>query len=608
MNIPPLASPAVAPVSLPELDAVSRIAAPIDALAQPLANLLVIGNASIVDLSNLGQLLSASSVLQQQAASVGAADAAEAVGEQNPSANVDDGFGRLLAAAQLFVGAFNQFQSSNINDIADPLVASFQNPLLVAINGLPPSSGSESESGSVEGQSLFAGLSQVGFSFQNGASNPAGNAQLTIDPSALESAFNANPAQTSALLTQTFQTIGQLAATVAGQNTDLFVSGADAALPASPFDLFPAALPPTPFDGSAVRAAALQADVTDQANQTPVAANPAPASGTGALANAPTVTQLDARPATSDTAPLQAASIDPAAQSAPAANVAAPTSAAGANAQSAAISALPASSLAGIANVTANVTANIAADITADIIENILPPAFPDNNLTAADTTLQRSLADQALRNALDANLLSSPIAATVAAMVVAETAQTADAIATDAAALSNAAAAQAARESNVADQAATASGAVSASAATRAAQVQAMAQAQMQMQPEATVQVQVQAQLPAPLAPLGDDRGPLALDPAIAAAVAAYRLGSGALGVETNKTTPRWPEPDSDINAVNAPLPVDLDPRDGSSHAQRSENTRDIALALAANKALTATELANRKSPTPEFKRTPDK
>lgn len=604
MNIPPLASPAVAPVSLPELDAVSRIAAPIDALAQPLANLLVIGNASIVDLSNLGQLLSASSVLQQQAASVGAADAAEAVGEQNPSANVDDGFGRLLAAAQLFVGAFNQFQSSNINDIADPLVASFQNPLLVAINGLPPSSGSES--GSVEGQSLFAGLSQVGFSFQNGASNPAGNAQLTIDPSALESAFNANPAQTSALLTQTFQTIGQLAATVAGQNTDLFVSGADAALPASPFDLFPAALPPTPFDGSAVRAAALQADVTDQANQTPVAANPAPASGTGALANAPTVTQLDARPATSDTAPLQAASIDPAAQSAPAANVAAPTSAAGANAQSAAISALPASSLAGIANVTANVTANIAADITADIIENILPPAFPDNNLTAADTTLQRSLADQALRNALDANLLSSPIAATVAAMVVAETAQTADAIATDAAALSNAAAAQAARESNVADQAATASGAVSASAATRAAQVQAMAQAQMQMQPEATVQVQ--AQLPAPLAPLGDDRGPLALDPAIAAAVAAYRLGSGALGVETNKTTPRWPEPDSDINAVNAPLPVDLDPRDGSSHAQRSENTRDIALALAANKALTATELANRKSPTPEFKRTPDK
>jgi hypothetical protein len=602
VNIPPLASPAVAPVSLPELDAVSRIAAPIDALAQPLANLLVIGNASIVDLSNLGQLLSASSVLQQQAASVGAADAAEAVGEQNPSANVDDGFGRLLAAAQLFVGAFNQFQSSNINDIADPLVASFQNPLLVAINGLPPSSGSESESGSVEGQSLFAGLSQVGFSFQNGASNPAGNAQLTIDPSALESAFNANPAQTSALLTQTFQTIGQLAATVAGQNTDLFVSGADAALPASPFDLFPAALPPTPFDGSAVRAAALQADVTDQANQTPVAANPAPASGTGALANAPTVTQLDARPATSDTAPLQAASIDPAAQSAPAANVAAPTSAAGANAQSAAISALPASSLAGIANV----TANIAADITADIIENILPPAFPDNNLTAADTTLQRSLADQALRNALDANLLSSPIAATVAAMVVAETAQTADAIATDAAALSNAAAAQAARESNVADQAATASGAVSASAATRAAQVQAMAQAQMQMQPEATVQVQ--AQLPAPLAPLGDDRGPLALDPAIAAAVAAYRLGSGALGVETNKTTPRWPEPDSDINAVNAPLPVDLDPRDGSSHAQRSENTRDIALALAANKALTATELANRKSPTPEFKRTPDK
>jgi hypothetical protein len=604
VNIPPLASPAVAPVSLPELDAVSRIAAPIDALAQPLANLLVIGNASIVDLSNLGQLLSASSVLQQQAASVGAADAAEAVGEQNPSANVDDGFGRLLAAAQLFVGAFNQFQSSNINDIADPLVASFQNPLLVAINGLPPSSGSES--GSVEGQSLFAGLSQVGFSFQNGASNPAGNAQLTIDPSALESAFNANPAQTSALLTQTFQTIGQLAATVAGQNTDLFVSGADAALPASPFDLFPAALPPTPFDGSAVRAAALQADVTDQANQTPVAANPAPASGTGALANAPTVTQLDARPATSDTAPLQAASIDPAAQSAPAANVAAPTSAAGANAQSAAISALPASSLAGIANV----TANIAADITADIIENILPPAFPDNNLTAADTTLQRSLADQALRNALDANLLSSPIAATVAAMVVAETAQTADAIATDAAALSNAAAAQAARESNVADQAATASGAVSASAATRAAQVQAMAQAQMQMQmqPEATVQVQVQAQLPAPLAPLGDDRGPLALDPAIAAAVAAYRLGSGALGVETNKTTPRWPEPDSDINAVNAPLPVDLDPRDGSSHAQRSENTRDIALALAANKALTATELANRKSPTPEFKRTPDK
>jgi hypothetical protein len=141
-------------------------------------------------------------------------------------------------------------------------------------------------------------------------------------------------------------------------------------------------------------------------------------------------------------------------------------------------------------------------------------------------------------------------------------------------------------------------------------ATVQEQAMAMAQMQPEATVQEQEQVQVsapPAPLTPLDDGRGPLALDPAIAAAVAAYRLGNGALGVSTNKTSARWSEPDADVSAVGGPRPVDLDPQDGSGNAQRGETARDAALALAANKALTAAELANSASSTPKFRPTPN-
>jgi hypothetical protein len=525
---------------LPELGGVNPSAAAIEVLAQP-----VIARASIVDLSKLGQLLSASAMLQPQAGSQAAA-AVDAVGEQGASANLDDGFGKLLAAAQLFVDAFNQFQTSDVNSVQDPLVAPFENVLLLAINGLPGTDG---------GTSLLASLEQVGIGFQDAAGS-VGSTQLAVDSTALQSAFNANPAGTSALLAQAFQTIGVLAVQLAGQNVDLFVTGADVALPASPFDVLPPTLPPIPGDAAVPGALAAQAAV---------AANlgPAPA----LQASAPAVNPLQA--------PLaavvpQALQISPAAQADDlAANAALSFSAALAlssspsptaialNAQAVANSAFPASASASPFDVLPNVLPNVVPDLT--------PTALPVASLNAADAALQSSLADQALRNALDAN----PVPAAPAVETVAPA---------DAPSI----AAQAGAELSAPDQVGNPIALPVASAATANAAV--VAQVPVQQAPGPAV--------PAPLAALDDGRAPLALDPSVAAAVAAYRLGDGTTGLAANRPAASLSEPDTEIGAIDRIRPVELDPQDGSGDARRNEKARNAALALEESKALAATRL----------------
>ena len=426
MNIPlPLPSLTLMPsaiirASLPELGGVNPSAAPIGIFAQP----DVVGGATMVDLSKLGQLLSASAMLQLRSQKAGFVDA---VGEQDASANLDDGFGKLLAAAQFFIDAFNQFQSDDANPVQGPLRAPFDNVLLLAINSLPAED---------SGKSLLSSLEQVGIGFQD-ASSSVGSAPLRIDVTALQYAFNANPARTSALLAQAFQTIGQLAAKLAGQNVDLFVTGADQAPPARSFDVLPVTL---------------------------AAASP---------------------------------------------------------------------------------------PITVDDV----------------DTTLQRSLADQALRDALDANPAPAAVVPTV------------DTVAPAGAPPLNIAPMQAAGELSAADQVANPIASVGASFAARGAQAQ------------------VQAPVTAPVAALDDGRAPLALDPSVAAAVAAYRLGDGALAVSANKPASPLFEPNGDINAVDKIGSVALDPHDGSSDARRNETARNAALALAENKALAATPFPSQKT-----------
>jgi hypothetical protein len=507
---------------LPELGKVNPSATSTELLAQQ----AVAASASTVYLSKLGQLLSASALLQQQTGSQ-ATGSVDAVGEQGASVNLDDGFGRLLAAAQLFVDAYNQFQNGDVGEVQDPLAAPFDNVLLLAINELP---------GVDNGKSLLASLQQVGIGFQEDVSNLVGNAQLTIDATALQSAFNANPAGTSALLGQAVQTIGVLAAQLADQNLDLFMTGADVALPASPFDVLPVTLPSIPADAAVPGALAAQAALT---------ANLAPAPA----ASVPAASSSVAPPAAVAPQTLQASSLDQSNDLA--ANPDFSPMAVASNAQTVASSVLPASPFDGLPNLE----------------PNLMPAPSPAGSSNVADAVMQSGLADQALRNAFDANPVPSAVAPAYASVIAAVAPAGGDLNAPD----------------PVANPSATPVASVVTAPATGAAGV---APAPLQ-----------QAQVAAPLAALDDGRAPLALDPSVAAAVAAYRLGDGALGVPGSKPAAPLSEPDADISAVGSARSLELDPQDGSSIARRNETAHNAALALEENKALAATRLQSRKT-----------
>jgi hypothetical protein len=179
--------------------------------------------------------------------------------------------------------------------------------------------------------------------------------------------------------------------------------------------------------------------------------------------------------------------------------------------------------------------------------------ASPATVSNAAAAALQSSLADQALRDAFDVTAPAVPAA-------VAPPPDAMAAAPADAAPI--AATGQVAGSLNTADQLANAT-------------------------TSATPGISA-AQLPVPLAALDDDRAPLAFDPSVAAAVAAYRLGDGA--VPTNKPAQARPEMRADIGAVSKSRSAGLDPHDGSGDARRNETARNAALALAENKALAAT------------------
>ena len=538
MDISPFVSPAISsasftapltinPNSFTPPVAINPNAALIEPLTQPV---VVDSSASIVDLSKLGQLLSAATFQSQQLVA--------SATEQDARANLDNGFGRLQAAAQLFVDAFNNFQTGDVNDVNNPLFAPFApfgNPLLLALNGLPALD---------NGQSLLASLARVGINFQE-ALPGAGNSQLTLDLTALEAAFNDSPSATSALLGQAFQTLGQIEARLVAQNVDFFAPEPNPALPASQLDL------PAPFTAVANLDAALQGVPAGPVPGTALAANPVPG---GPAETAATIAPNSALPASalvsapvSQVSPLEAplttpAEVAAALQTAPAGQV--PGTALAANPAPPPIVALPVESA-----------------------------AVPVIAVGAADAALQAALADQALRNALAAN--PAPVAATPAptAPVAVTPVPTAPVATTP----------------------------VSAVAATPAPT------APVAATPVPTVPVAVTpvpaspiasaAQVAAPLAGLAGDRAPLALDPSVAAAVAAYRLGASGLTASANSPAPRLPDPATEIVAVSRTGLVALDPHDGSSDARRNEAARNGALTLAETRALAASQFVNPKT-----------
>lgn len=140
--------------------------------------------ASSVEISGLGQLLSASTLFE--------------TGISN--ATNQAGFPAVLAATQIFVDAFNNFlQTDSLqNASAGPLGNLFMQML-----------NTQTTAGS--GKSIIASLSGIGINYQPAASqNDTG--RMSIDFKTLQSAFNVSPTGTGSLLTQATQSIGQFAA------------------------------------------------------------------------------------------------------------------------------------------------------------------------------------------------------------------------------------------------------------------------------------------------------------------------------------------------------------------------------------------------------------
>jgi hypothetical protein len=74
-----------------------------------------------------------------------------------------------------------------------------------------------------------------------------------------------------------------------------------------------------------------------------------------------------------------------------------------------------------------------------------------------------------------------------------------------------------------------------------------------------------------------------LAIDPSVAAAVAAYRVN--VLGATLNNMPDSLPKPVSDIAAVSRIQPASLDPHDESAQSRRNEAARNAVQALAQRK-----------------------
>ncbi|MDO8177114.1 MAG: hypothetical protein Q7T62_02610 [Undibacterium sp.] len=218
MNISPIAATTIPSI---QLNALSGLNASV-ALSNPIADpSLPDLNASIVDFSTLARLLSATRVFQAQQA-----QRAQQVQQESLSAvalnttqvasDTTADFGQLVTTANLFVDAFNQFQSSSFDNTTNLFGASFDNALLLAM-----------QAQSEDGQSLIASLAQVGINFQE-AADPASPSQFNLDLNALQAAFDANPVATSALLAKSLQALSEIEVKLLAQNVSLFAPEASA--------------------------------------------------------------------------------------------------------------------------------------------------------------------------------------------------------------------------------------------------------------------------------------------------------------------------------------------------------------------------------------------
>lgn len=165
---------------------------------------LVGGGSAIVELSGLGQLLSAAATFQDQLGALVPGTA----GGQNPA----PGVASLAAKAQSLVDAFNGLQSNiaNINGVGDLLGAS-----VPASSGLVPALDALAQSVFSNGDSSLTRLSQIGITFEPGGG-------LSLDVSSLEAAFASDASGAFSLLNLAANAFGDVAKNFVSQTGPQF--------------------------------------------------------------------------------------------------------------------------------------------------------------------------------------------------------------------------------------------------------------------------------------------------------------------------------------------------------------------------------------------------
>ncbi|MBC3812899.1 hypothetical protein [Undibacterium aquatile] len=189
---------AVTPVRLSVLSAVSAV---------PVATAVegnVSGTASVVDVSSLSQTLATTiALLGQQMKAIATSGSAAPIGDAATN------FATTASLANMFVKAFNTFQSGNVNSIQNPLTSFLDNSLLDAMGGVLADSGNN----------LLESLSKIGITLDISLS--ADNTQFSLDTVVLQKAYASAPLATATLLTQALQALAQIETTLIAQNQSL---------------------------------------------------------------------------------------------------------------------------------------------------------------------------------------------------------------------------------------------------------------------------------------------------------------------------------------------------------------------------------------------------
>lgn len=173
-------------------------------------------SSTVVELSGLGRLLSAATLFQEHLQALKPGTATSGGGT-----NFGTDFASLAAEVQSFVDAFNGLQDT-IANVGSPNILPGGGDFLGGGNmfaqGLSQALDTQAQADYANGTSTLTKLSQLGIAFQP-ATLPGGGGRLSIDLSALQSAFNTDAAGAFSLLSKAADAFGNLGGNFAIQGS-----------------------------------------------------------------------------------------------------------------------------------------------------------------------------------------------------------------------------------------------------------------------------------------------------------------------------------------------------------------------------------------------------